>query len=162
MGTKGLTKLNRTRRWMIALVIATLLIITVLLLSRPMLLKTYLFANMFGTLSDPPLTVMNPLRDKAPENAANNFLKQLQNEEPAALLRDVIKDEPAFQHISQMEKEHRLKTWNDFTREDSAEGVELMYWPQRENYSAGFAPPILITVAKVGGELKVTSYSAGY
>ena len=163
MKTKVLGKILNKKRRILMVFFPSLLLVAIFLLSGPVIVQTYLFADVFGNLSDPPVTIMNPFRDKEPERVANTFLNQLQNAEPASLLRPVIKDETTFEHICLSEKAHRLKSWNNYTREDTEEGIHLIYWPKRENYnSEGFAPPIIITVTKVGGDQKVISYSAGY
>jgi hypothetical protein len=163
MEIEMLAKTIHIKRWAVILMVFALPLITILLISPPMLVNSARLAYAFGGgISDPPLIVMNPLRDKEPEKVANAFLKRLQREEPTSLLRPIIEHGAEFEHICQREREYRLKTWPDFTREDNAEGVHLIYWPHRENYIDGFAPMVFITVAKVENELKVISYSAGY
>jgi hypothetical protein len=162
MMSRLLAKLSKKNRRTIMLFMPPLLIVAVFLLTGPVLVQTYLFADLFGNLSDPPLTILNPLRDKAPEMVANSFLTQLQSEEPANILRSVTKDDTELAHICLAESKHRLKTWNRYTREDTGEEVILRYWPHRENYDDGYAPQIIIRVAKIGGNLKVVSYNAAY
>ncbi len=150
------------KKLLIIVPILPILILTAFLLSGPVLLQTYLFADLFGNLSDPPLIIMSPLRNKDPEMIANSFLNQLQTLEPSTILRSVIKNDADFEHICLMEKEHRLKTWSDYTREDRGDEVVLTYWPLRESYLDGFAPPIIIKVGKVGNDLRVIFYNALY
>jgi hypothetical protein len=159
MEIERLAKIIHIKRWAVILMVFALLFVAILPFSHPVLFESSLFAD---SISDPPLTIMNPFRDKEPEKVANAFLMRLRSEEPASLLRRIIEQDAEFEHICQREREYRLKTWPDFTRKDSAEGVHLIYWPHRENYIDGFAPMVFLTIARVGGKLKVVSYSAGY
>ncbi len=79
--------------------------------------------------------VMNPFRDKEPENIAENILKELRNGKTTSITPYLFeRNENNKNHILEKEKVFQAEGWRIGERIDTADTSNLMYWIAHENY----------------------------
>jgi hypothetical protein len=122
---------KRTRYAWIAFAVALVLTGLCFWLTKPVLLG--LRTGPMG--GDPQIIVFNPLRNRAPEQAAEFFLESLkagrcQEVTPAAIDKSLFNQE-----VCSLEKSYPLTSWRLRDRKDTARQITLFYWYRRKDYA---------------------------
>ncbi len=88
----------------LALLAATLSLASIIWfsVSGPVLVEWY----QLGSVCEQPLIILNPLRDRNAENAADDFLENLQGGNLESLY-DVVADRERLQHLRMRESDER-------------------------------------------------------
>jgi hypothetical protein len=109
----------------------------------------------------PAITILNPLRDRAPEVAAEELLLQLRHGQVAAVLRNVHGSAWSDQNeITDNEKRYPLKSWKLMLRQDTHGETVLTYRTLRlRNAQESTA---VLAVRQTNGRWKVEGYAPVY
>ena len=150
-------------RTFIGLTMAVGILVSCLLLATgPVLVESYLMADLFGSISDAPVIVLNPMRDRTPELAADKFLAQLGRGDARTALAGVCANGEEFERLADRETQYPLRAWDCYTRRDSGSETVLTIWPVRGNYGAATAPPAIVQLQRTGDDYRVVRYAAAY
>jgi len=155
-----MSKTTRRLLWLAPALIAV--IASVLLASGPVLVESYLLADLFGSISDPPVVVLNPVRDRSPERAASTFLAQLAAGQARTALVDVCDGGEELERLADRETQHPLQTWTRYTRRDSGNETMLTVWPSRASYGLATSPPVVVVLRREGDAYRVVRYTAAF
>jgi hypothetical protein len=140
----------------LALPVIGLAALLFLLRSRPVLLRI----PPDDTIRPRYYCLLNPLRDRAPENVAESHLNELR-EGRVEIISPYIGEN---KYLLEKEKEWPIQSWRVGGREDAADKSELMYWVKRGNgYSkGGYEEEVRFTIVRSGGSWEVESFGAIY
>jgi len=112
-------------------------------------------------VSEPTWSILNPLRDRSPERAADEVLEALRRgryDEGA----DKLAEPPAQRAtIVQQEREHPLRAWKLIDREDTEGAVTLFYrraWGDDSECDA----PLWVSLRRRGDRWGITSFRGWY
>jgi hypothetical protein len=107
---------------------------------------------------------LNPLRDRASEHQANDFLRGIRDGHCHEQLADWEKDYRAryAAFICDSESKHPLLTWKVVDWEDRPPLRILHYSAKRVNESPGFEDQMSVTLDNRSGEWVVTKYDSLY
>jgi hypothetical protein len=105
--------------------------------------------------------IMNPFRDRLPERAADEFLRQLRDGHVTVL---ATTGGASREHLIENETKWPIEQWRIGRRKDEQHRVELMYWVRRGNgYSRdGYEEEVYMTVDRSRGPARVIQFSAIY
>lgn len=103
--------------------------------------------------------VMNPFRDRSPEQAADRLLSNLRAGDLAALAKMNVDD-----HILENEQKWPVVRWRIGRRNEESDRTELMFWVVRGNgYMPGdYEEEVYVTVRGKGPSAVVTGFAAVY
>ena len=127
-----------------------------LMRSQPVLLRVPPDSNMRPRY----YCLLNPFRDRAPENVAETYLNKLREGQV-----DVISSYiGANKYIPEKEKQWPIKSWRVGNREDASDKSEIMYWVTRGNgYSnSGYEDAVYFRLLRSGDSWELKSFSAIY
>jgi hypothetical protein len=104
--------------------------------------------------------LLNPFRDKAPENVAETYLNKLR-EGRADVISSYIGE---GKDIPEKENQWPIQSWRVGNREDISDKSEIMYWVKRGNGYAtvGYEEEVHFTVVRTGGSWELGSFRAIY
>ena len=124
--------------------------------SRPVLLRIPPDANIRPRY----YCLLNPFRNRAPENVAEAYLNKLR-EGRVEVISPYVGGQ---KYILEREKEWPVQSWRVGDRKDAANKSELMYWVKRGNgYSKdGYEEAVYFTVVRSGGGWEIESFAAIY
>ncbi len=122
----------------------------------PVLFRTY----HFGAISERPIAVFNPLRDRAPERLGDAVLAQMKAGEYSQVLEPHVSDAERRKHIYLREAEYPIESWVLGDRYDNGIEVTLLYWAKRKNYPSDAR--ISIFIERYNGGLRVDGYNPLY
>jgi hypothetical protein len=144
-----------------AVILALMLAIAfgVCIFRGPIIFQTDLTRNI-ACISDPPLTLFNPLRARGPEIVADDFLKQLQAGHVEVIPK--TEDPSDVEWHRTREREYPLSDWSLGDREDLKGKVVLTYWVRRRSPPYDGYPPVFLQLAPRGNGWEVTGFNAGY
>lgn len=127
-----------------------------LMRSQPVLVRF----SPYGTIRPRYYCLLNPFRNRAPENVAETYLNNLRKGRVDVISSYIGKNK----HIPQREKKWPIESWRVGNREDATDKSELMYWVMRGNgYSKdGYEEEVRFTVVRSGRSWEVESYGAIY
>ncbi len=146
----------RTKYVMFTLVVALVLIGLWFWAAGPVLLS---FRN--GPMGgDTQIIIFNPLRNRAPEQAAEFFLESLKTGRCQEIMPAAIDNSPSRQAICSLETEHPLTAWRFRDREDKAGQTTLSYWYRRKD-SEG-EERLFIWLEMKNEQWRVISYKRNY
>jgi len=118
------------------------------LATSPVVFRVPLFKEEHS--GEPRLVALNPFRNRAPEQAANQALLSIKNGQCKEALESASDmDAERRTHICGMFKDLGLRDWQLRNRTDSGDQCELYYWHDGD-------PSLWIVVRKVEGRWKVT------
>lgn len=104
--------------------------------------------------------LLNPFRDKTPEELAELILNKLRDGQVEAI-SPYIGESKIF-----LEKESQwpVESWRVGNREDKTDKTEIMYWVKRGNgyFREGYEEEVMFEVGWTEGSWKVKSFSAIY
>ncbi len=153
----------RTRRWVfIVFLVAFGGAFVYLATAGPVL---YSFIEPGVPTHEPTWSLLNPLRSRAPERAAEDLLRALRNGQASVVLPTLVHGDPMGPTvIVESEQKFRLTSWKLRGRSDDPGSVELLYHATRVDYPKDTRRPIRIRVDKPPGDSRwrVTSFSAVY
>lgn len=140
----------------LALLIISLTVVLFLLRSRPVLLKI----PPDNTIRPRYCCLLNPFRNKTPENVAEAYLNQLRTGRVEVISPYIGENK----YIPEKEKKWPIQSWRVGSREDGTERSELMYWVTRGNgyFKDSYEEEVRFTVVRAGGTWEVKSFSAIY
>jgi len=140
----------------LALLIVGLTVTLFLLRSHPVLLRI----PTDDTIRPRSYCLLNPFRDKRPEDVAEAYLNKLREGQVEVISLYIGENK----YIPEREKEWPIQSWRVGDREDATERAELMYWVRRGNgYSIdGYEEEVRFTVVRSGGRWEVKSFGAVY
>jgi hypothetical protein len=140
----------------LALLVIGFTVALFLMRSRPVLLRI----PPDDTIRPRHYCLLNPFRDKAPENVAQTYLNKLRE----GRIEVVSPYVGESRYILEKEKEWPIQSWRVGNREDDADKSELMYWVKRGNgYSkGGYEEEVRFTIARSGSSWEVKSFGAVY
>lgn len=141
--------------------VAILLLVLVGLGAMAITRKPMLFslADVGDASGQPVLAVMNPFRDRAPEQAAEAVLSGLQRGDTEHALSLVDGGVPPLVHAS--EKQYRLRSWKLVRRTDSPSSVELVYRTSRSADDRAVMP-LFVHVRQANDRWRVTRFIVAY
>lgn len=140
----------------LAIMIIGLTALLFLMRSQPVLLRV----PPDGNIRPRYYCLLNPFRNKAPENVAEKYLNELR-----AGRVDVISPYiGANENIPAKEKQWPIQSWRVGNREDVSDKSEIMYWVTRGNgYSkSGYEEAVYFRLLRSGLGWEVKSFSAIY
>ncbi len=126
--------------------------------ASPVLFRTY----RYGAISEQPIALFNPLRDRIPERVGDVVLSQMRSGENKQVLESFVRDAERRKHVYMREAEYPIESWVLGDRQDDAEGVTLLYWAKRKNYDYPLGARISIRVNRNNGEWRALSYNPIY
>lgn len=107
--------------------------------------------------------LMNPFRDRTPENLAETILQELRSGNTNIIvpyLNDSTGDEK--NHFLENEEKYRVESWRIADREDSENKILLRYWVARRNYFDGHLENVSFSFERENNEWKLKQFSAIY
>ena len=144
-----------------ALVVVILIIGVILALKRcPTVLYRYVAKGSVN--KKPEISILNPLRDRAPERAANEFLKNLGTDECLKLLTFPNGERDWAEDTCAQERRYPLYYWSLIDRDDISQSVRLFYQGNRANGVDKIDTPIRLTVENLQGVWTVTWFECFY
>lgn len=114
-----------------------------------------------GAVCDPPFVVLNPLRNREPEQSAADFLSQLQGGDFAQLAR-AVQDDDKREMIRSLEVNLKIKSWFAAGGSGANDEVSIRYWLTRGYESGCQTVPATITLIKVDNRWAVIGYNPIY
>lgn len=140
----------------LAIVIVGLAALLFLMRSHPVLLRVPPDSNIRPRY----YCLLNPFRDKAPENVAETYLNKLR-EGQVDVISTYIGER---KDIPEKEKQWPIQSWRVGNREDITDQSELMYWVKRGNgyFTEGYEEEVHFRMVRSGGNWEVKSFSAIY
>lgn len=130
------------------------------LISGPVLVEWH-YGIRYGAICDPPLVVLNPLRNKEGERVADDFLARLQKGD-FSTLDNVLPDPERREHVRMRESELNIRSWFSASRSEAIDEANINYWIDR-NYDGGcHTVPEGIDLRKLGDQWEVTGYNPIY
>jgi hypothetical protein len=153
-----------TSIFLITLLTGTVLFFYIQRGSRP----TVLCASLDDSIRPRDHCLMNPFRDKQPEEMAEKVLEELKNGNMDALLPfDAKATEENRNHHRQSENKYKINYWRIGDRRDSANEISVTYWVARENYyfnqdGSDTLESVIFVFTRESNEIKPKSFSAGY
>jgi hypothetical protein len=104
--------------------------------------------------------VLNPFRNKAPEQLAEQHLNKLR-EGKVEVIAPFL-DERTY--ILEKEKQWPIQSWRIGDRQDTADRVKIMYWVKRDNGYAneGYEDSVFFWMNCSGENCQVKTYAAVY
>jgi len=104
--------------------------------------------------------LLNPFRNKAPENVAETYLNELRDGR-SDVISSYIGER---QDIPGKENQWPIQSWRVGNREDISDKSEIMYWVKRGNGYAtgGYEEEVHFTVVRSGGSWELESFRAIY
>ena len=109
-------------------------------------------------LDEPSFLILNPLRDRAPERAADEFLAALKAGRAEAALSPL--HAPNGDTLQEKERQYRIAAWRLRNRTDSADRVRLFFRVVR--VGGGDGDPLWLDVVKRGDRWQVASLECWY
>lgn len=112
----------------------------------------------------PVWSLLNPLRSRAPERAADGLLRALRDGHAREALGRLQADPPIREDFLRSEETCRLLNWRLVDRQDSPGHVKLGYRATRADYPRDSKRPIWVELREFAdsGSWHVTSFSAVY
>jgi hypothetical protein len=138
-------------------VIAVIAIGTVAVGRKPVLFS---FTDQ-GELRRPAFSLLNPFRNREPEKAAEDVLRDLGRGDVATALERVQSTERVSPDVYAKELEYPVRKWKLADRRDSAHEVMLLYRASRGS-SERFDWDIRMSVQKRGERWVVTEFMTDY
>ena len=141
---------------MLALTLVGLTLLLFLMRSRPVLLRIPPDGNMRPRY----YCLLNPFRNKAPENVAETYLNELR----AGRVEVISSYIGSNTYIPGKERQWPIQSWRVGNREDNGDRSELRYWVTRGNgYSKdGYEDEVRFALVRSRDKWEVTSFSAIY
>jgi hypothetical protein len=109
----------------------------------------------------PAWSLLNPLRDRAPESAAEDELRALRDGEVDRVFGRLRGSTRLRDEMRRREAQYRLQAWSLNDRRDASSRVRLSYTCRRQG-AAGSDSPLWITVEKVADRWQVVDLEAWY
>lgn len=137
--------------------------ISIFLYSRRDSHSTIFCGSIDDTIRPRNYCLMNPFRDKRPENLAEGILRELKNGNSQAIvpyIADLSEDEK--NQFLENEKKFLIEDWRIGEREDSANKVEIMYWVSRKDYYEGHQEEVRFFFVNDGTDWKLNDFGAIY
>ena len=137
-------------------IVITITLVTIIisyLLLRPVIYRQELPGDPTG---EPDFVLLNPLRDKSPEKAAEYFLQKLKEEKCHEVFAE-LPNQQSITSICEKEKLYPLTSWQLANRTGDARKTRLYYEVKRNNYPILFGQ-LWINVEKLGEQWRVTNY----
>ena len=140
----------------LAIMIVGLTALLFLMRSQPVLLRVPPDSNIRPRY----YCLLNPFRNKAPENVAEKYMNELR----AGRVDVIYPYIGANENIPEKEKQWPIQSWRVGNREDVSDGSEIMYWVTRGNgYSeSGYEDSVYFRLLRSGRGWEVKSFSAIY
>ena len=127
---------------------------------RPVVFQTYLLADLFGSISDPPVTFFNPFRTRGPEQVGDRFLLQIKSGNTGPLtLPETTATEAA--RLRDGEQRNPLRKWYLGDQTIGNQTATLTYWVERQE-DTGWSPPVTLIVKQKQTGWVVIGYTAAY
>jgi hypothetical protein len=122
----------------------------------------YAYRESGNPTGDAAWAVLNPFRDRAPEQVSESLLGSLQGGGGVTALKGV-RNLPAdkVSELAQREIEHQITGWKLISREDTQGSVRLLYRTARGT-SSGMESPVWITVQFRQGKWELIDFNAWY
>ena len=112
-------------------------------------------------LKEPVWSLMNPLRDRGPERAAEAILNDLKRGAcDEAFARIALPPNEAAE-MKESERAYRVHDWNLVGRKDTADTSRLFYRTGRDKSKSNNSP-VWITVKRANGKWAAVDYEAWY
>ena len=153
------------RKWLKWFLIAFALAVCVAIValyamrSRPVVWRAN--ENEAKSIGGPFRSILNPFRNRDPEYPAEAFLNMLKTNECDEAMVTLPFTEEYRSYICRKEFEHHLFSWRMTDREDTPQGVKMVYWSRRAE-SDDIESPIFITTQKDGAAWRVTNFGCWY
>ena len=112
-------------------------------------------------LRQPSFSLLNPFRNREPEKAAEDLLRDLGRGDVITALGRVQSAERVSPKIYAKEQEYPLRKWKLADRDDGAHEVMLLYRASREP-SERFDWDVIMKVQKRGDRWAVTEFITAY
>jgi hypothetical protein len=109
----------------------------------------------------PYFSLLNPFRDRGPEQEAEAFLARVKTQSCSQALTGLALDQETFKYLCQMEDAHRLISWRLADREETGGKVKIFYWASRTT-AGNFKSQLWITVEKADDNWRVSDYESWY
>lgn len=154
---------TRTRPWRylaFALVVGAATVLFYLVTSGPVLFS---FVEPGSPAQEPAWSLLNPLRNRGPEHAAEALFRQLIDGYPADVLARLQTQPPVSPDVITGEQKARLQSWRLVRRHDFQDRSELLYHVRRTDYPQ-IVRPVRLSVSRPQGadQWRVTFFSAVY
>jgi hypothetical protein len=111
-----------------------------------------------AAVCDPPIVILNPLRNRDAERVADDFVARLQRHD-FELLDRAIDDGEFRERVRNRESEHNITSWYSAGRTQTYDKATIEYWLTRDR---GGCQPAIIALQKFDDEWRVTSYNPVY
>lgn len=105
--------------------------------------------------------VMNPFRDRAPEQAAEQYLERLKSGD-AAVIGELVADREWRELLIAQETKWPILSWRVSQRQDTANHTELRYWVRRGKGYPGEEEVDFTIQRSRHGDARVLTFSALY
>jgi hypothetical protein len=129
-------------------------------IAGPVLVEWHYGIN-FGAICDPPIVILNPLRNREYERVADRFLAELKNGN-ITILDELISDQERLEHIRLREIELKILSWFAAGRKEGSAEATVEYWIERKYDEGCHTVPAGITLTRIDQQWKVTSYNPIY
>jgi hypothetical protein len=114
-----------------------------------------------GELRRPSFSLLNPFRNREPEKAAEDVLRDLGRGDVTSALERVQSEERVSPDLYAKEQEYPLRKWKLANREDNAHEVTLLYRASRGS-SERFDWDVRMRVQRRGDQWAVTEFMTAY
>lgn len=114
-----------------------------------------------GNVCDPPLAVLNPLRDRDPERSVDEFLARIQGGDFAQLAR-AVQDDDKREMIRSLETQLKIRSWYTTGGSETGDQVSLQYWIARPYENGCQTLPARVELIKVDNRWVVIGYNPAY
>lgn len=104
------------------------------------------------------ITLFGPLRNRAPEHAANQFLRQIQHGECRSLLASKFASPVDLDNTCSEEAVDPIIDWHLHNRIDSAEGTQLLFLYSSRRVPSSKRESIEMTIKQENGQWVLLGY----
>lgn len=146
---------------LVGLGVTSILVFVYLISSGPVLFSC---APRAVACPTPLWSLLNPLRDRGPERAAQALLRELKAGKAREIFARLSLRSPIEPETLEFEERAAILSWRLVERKDFPRRVELVYNCARADYPGDFRRPVRICVERdaADGSWRVTSYSIFY
>lgn len=149
---------NRTVIILILALVTFLCIVITLRFYSPVLFALYEAGD---PSKQPYLVILNPLRDRSPENISENFLNKLSSGDCPEALKVFLLDEKKQVGFCDKESENRFNKWTLINRSDGSSSSKLIY-EVNNVVESSFTRRIILTTTRTGDEWKIDGIDTFY
>jgi hypothetical protein len=111
-------------------------------------------------VNEPNFSILNPFRDRAPEQVADKFLTLLSNGQCEQAVSVLSYTPEKRQDVCQRETQYSLSSWRLVNRKEEARQIKMFYWCwHKKSDTHG---QLWVTLEKQGEQWQITGYERWY